>query len=66
VSTTTVWAVEVFVDGHWSVIEGGLSKPAAESCADVILRARGGERLSIAEYVDEESGALVSREEVQS
>jgi hypothetical protein len=60
----TVWAVETFANGHWSVVEGGLVRSVAE--AEARKLASKGERVSIAEYSPDEGSSALGREEIRT
>ena len=56
------WSVEVFDRGHWNVVHGGLGKIVAKKQARAYVKK--GERVSIAEYTDNEGSSPISREPV--
>lgn len=58
--TQTVWAAETFANGHFSTIEGGLSRDAALAAATKLALA--GERAQIAEYTTAEGTSAISRQ----
>jgi hypothetical protein len=62
-SKRTVWAVEFWGSSGWAVAVGGLNKAEALRQAKAFAKSEG-QRVSIAEYTQDEGSSAISRQAV--